>query len=212
MAKKQTISFREIALVAKGLSTKFGGQPDWATEPQWPLSRETGNAMRFICQIGLSRELFPSSNAKMAYIFMTDEEDGDFVDGTYDPGGGENAVILQPGSTSIPTARLAHGPSLYKMVKKPGQKLLVPEACQFEPILTDGEDADPVADVVAENKIGGSPAFLQGEEFPFEGNCSLLLQLDSCSVPFYVNFGDAGAAYAFLNRAGDQGKFLWQCC
>jgi hypothetical protein len=49
-----------------------------------------------------------------------------------------------------------------------------------------------------------------GRRVPFKGNCRLLLQLDSCSVPFDVNFGDAGVGYAFLNEVGDQAKFLWQ--
>lgn len=62
-----------------------------------------------------------------------------------------------------------------------------------------------------ENKLGGTPVFMQGDEFPFKGNCRLLLQLDSCSVPFYINFGDAGVGYAFLNDKADQAKFLWQC-
>jgi hypothetical protein len=52
---------------------------------------------------------------------------------------------------------------------------------------------------------------MQGDEFPFGGACRLLLQLDSCTVPFSINFGDAGVGYAFLNESGDQAKFLWQC-
>ncbi len=62
-----------------------------------------------------------------------------------------------------------------------------------------------------ENKIGGTPVFMQGDEFPFGGICRLLLQLDSCSVPFFINFGDAGVGYAFLNDADDKAKFLWHC-
>jgi hypothetical protein len=53
--------------------------------------------------------------------------------------------------------------------------------------------------------------FMQGDEIPFDKGWQLLLQLDSCSVPFSVNFGDAGVGYAFLNGNGDEAKFLWQC-
>ena len=73
------------------------------------------------------------------------------------------------------------------------------------------EEAEAAPGKLDENKIGGSPVFMQGDEFPFEGTCRLLLQLDSCSVPFYVNFGDSGVGYAFLNETGDRAKFLWQC-
>jgi hypothetical protein len=144
-------------------------------------------------------------------LFMTDEEDN-FVDGTYEPDGGENAVILQPGSTMAPTKPLAEGPTLYRMVKKPDQKLLVPEPCQFAVTFVEVEEGESVQDEIKENKIGGRPVFLQGGEVPFQGISRLLLQMDSCSVPFYVNFGDGGVGYAFLNEAGDEAKFLWQCC
>ena len=224
MPKKFVISFREASSPITEPQTKFGGQPNWILEPQWPLSRETGNPMRFVCQIRLAKELFPEVAAEMAYLFMTDEEGEDaFVDGTYEPDGGENAVILQPGVPAVPTTRLSDGPTLYRMVPRPGQNRLQPESCEFAVELNVGDDIpflpeeerwkQPDADVAQlnENKVGGTPVFLQGDDFPFGGSSRLLLQLDSCSVPFSINFGDAGVGYAFLNDTGDQAKFLWQC-
>ena len=146
--------------------------------------------MRFIAQVALD----PSIPARMAYLFMTDEEE--FVDG------GENAVILQPGTFAGPTIE-QEGPTLYRMV---GSDRLVPEPCEFAVSLAFGEDSDGFAD-----QIGGTPAFLQGEEYPEGGPWRLLLQLDSSSVPFYVNFGDAGVGYALISEDGTAGKFLWQC-
>jgi uncharacterized protein YwqG len=210
MPKKHRIEFLEATAPITALVTKFGGQPVWVSAPQWPLSRQTGKPMRFICQIALNQELFPGAAARMAYLFMTDEEDGEFVDGTYEPDGGENAVLLQPGTAPVPTASLAQGPTLYRMVEKPGHDRLQAEPCEFAVRLVEEDDASEPGNL-EENKIGGSPVFLQGEEFPFPDGRRLLLQLDSCSVPFYVNFGDAGVGYAFLNEAGDRAKFLWQC-
>lgn len=227
MPQKHRIEFQEVSSPISDRVTKFGGQPVWVTDPQWPLSRETNNPMRFICQIRLNNELFPGTSAQMAYLFMTDEEDGEFVDGTYEPDGGENAVILQPGRTEVPTKELVDGPTLYRMVTKEGHNLLQQEACEFAVGLIEEDDIEFVSEAerskmseaeieaapgkLDENKIGGTPVFMQGDEFPFEGDCRLLLQLDACSVPFYINFGDAGVGYAFLNQAGDQAKFLWQC-
>lgn len=167
------------------------------------------------------------TTAQMAYLFITDEENGEFVDGTYEPDGGENAVILQPGAAAVPVKKLIRGPALYRMIEKPGHVRLEPEPCEFAvqlmveddlPFLAQDErwrmldaGAQAVTGKLDENKIGGTPVFMQGDEFPFAGNCRLLIQLDSCGVPFYINFGDAGVGYAFLNETGDQAKFLWQC-
>lgn len=227
MPKKQVIEFIETDSPITEPVTKFGGQPVWIDEPAWPLSRETGNQMRFIGQIELREEHGLHTTAKMAYLFMTEEEDDSFVDGTYEPDGGENAVMLQPGISRTPTTKKADGPTLFKMVKVEGKDRLQQQTCEFDVKLIESEDIEFVSqddrfkmseeDAAAmtgaldENKVGGSPAFMQGDEFPFEGQCQLLLQLDSCSVPFSINFGDAGVGYAFLNESGDEAKFLWQC-
>lgn len=228
MPTKHRIEFREVSSPITDAVTRFGGQPTWVVEPQWPVSRETGNPMRFICQIKLTEELVLDTMAQMAYLFITDEDDGEFVDGTYDPDGGENAVILQPGIARVPVQTLTQGPTLYRMIEKPGHDRLQPESCEFAVRLTIEDDipflpedefsnmsdekVQAATGKLIESKIGGTPVFLQGDEFPFAGICRLLLQLDSTSVPFFINFGDGGVGYAFLNEGGDQAKFLWQCC
>ena len=211
MTKKATIEFVEADSPITERVTKFGGQPVWVDQPQWPLSRETGNPMRFICQIALDDSLFPDVKGQMAYLFMTEEEDDQFVDGTYEPDGGENAVIVQPGSTQCKVTDQATGPTLFRMVKKEGFDRLQREPCEFATNLIEGIDVEAVDDGFEENKVGGIPVFFQGEEYPSGGPWLFLLQLDSTSVPFYVNFGDAGVGYAFLHENGDHGKFHWQC-
>lgn len=227
MPKKQVIEFTETDSPITESITKLGGQPVWIDEPAWPLSRETGNQMRFIGQVELREEYGFNTPAKMAYLFMTEEEDDSFVDSTYEPDGGENAVILQPGTSRTPATNKSEGPTLFKMVQVEGKDRLQKQTCEFAVKLIESddiefvsederfkmsdEDAEAATGKLDENKIGGSPEFMQGDEFPFEGPCQLLLQLDSCSVPFSINFGDAGVGYAFLNEAGDEARFLWQC-
>jgi uncharacterized protein YwqG len=207
--------------------TKFGGQPVWAEAPQWPLSKETGNPMRFIGQIALDEAVFPKAAGKLAYIFMTDEQD--YVDGTYEPDGGENAVIIQPGGAApaVATRPLPTGPTLFDMVDEPAEKRLVAQEREYAVRLSNATEPAFVnennrrdwsedefakyAQALDGNKIGGSPIFLQADEFPAGGEWKLLLQLDSTEVPFSVNFGDAGIAYAFIDAAGTTGKLLWQC-
>ena len=224
MIKSQRIEFVETKKPIHDAITKFGGQPVWHADAQWPLSRTTGNPMRFICQIALDSELFGAITPAMAYLFMTDEEE--FVDGTWRPDGGENAVILQPGSPQLPVINSATGPTLYRMVDS-GMGSLVPEPCEFEVTVASLEDPefvpenerahwsetrwDEYADALGGNKIGGTPIFVQSDELPRPGGWKLFLQLDSTRVPFFVNFGDAGIGYGFLSDDGSEARFLWQC-
>ncbi len=189
MVKRRSIEFVESRRPIVEFVTKFGGQPNWVGESQWPISKSTGNPMRFIGQIAIDPDLFPFTAARMAYLFMTDE--AEHVDGTWEPDGGENAVILQPGSNPAKTQPLAEGPTLYRMVKKLFQKLLVPEPCEFSVTLKPLEDPDFVdeagrakwdpatwdayAATLDGNKIGGSPIFIQSfteVPGPAAGTCS----------------------------------------
>ena len=172
--------------------TKLGGQPDWIDTPQWPLSTERKTPMRFIGQFNLG-EVFPEHDGKYAYIFMT-EDDDEYVDGTWEPEGGENAVIIQPhGIAPLAVEILKAGPSRE----------------EFGVRYTEREIPD---DGLEESRIGGEPEFLQGEEYPEPKDEWLFLaQLDSCSMPFEINFGDAGIGYAFISKDATRGKFLWQC-
>lgn len=207
--------------------TKFGGQPAWHGAPQWPLSRTTGNPMRFLCQVALDERLFPGALGKMAYVFMTDEDD--YVDGTWEPDGGENAVVVQPGAapSHVAVAARATGPTLYDMVEVPGRDRPAPCGREYEARLSirdepafqpedarcdwSEDDFARYATALEGNKVGGAPIFLQGDEFPDGGPWRLLLQLDAVRVPFSVNFGDRGIGYAFIDAAGQTAKLLWQC-
>lgn len=215
LKKKYTVSFHPASAPITEPVTKFGGQPVWIAEPEWPLSKKTGKPMRFICQVALEPEIFGDIANRMTYLFMTDGEE--YVDGTWDPHGGENAVIVQPHGNNVATKPVATGPSLYQMREKEGSEFLHPVPCEFSVELKMGADPDRGFEddvdgsAFEEVKIGGTPVFLQGEEYPGNGEWHLLLQLDSVTVPFYVNFGDAGVGYAFISKDGRTGKFLWQC-
>jgi uncharacterized protein YwqG len=225
MPKRASLEFIESNEPITDPVTKFGGQPVWVGEPQWPLSKSTGNLMRFICQIAIDPGWFKTASAQMAYFFITDEEE--YVDETWEPDGGENAVILQPGQTTLPTKAESQGPTLYRLVKKPANRRLVSEPCEYSVALKIGEEPDFIDErertkweltkreeylsALHGNKIGGSPFFIQNTEYPGPGRWHLLLQLHSTTVPFSVNFGDSGAGYLFLSEDGRTAKFLWQC-
>jgi len=181
--------------------------------------------MQFICQIPFQADLFHDAGEAVAYLFMTSGSDGDE---TWAPDGGENALVIVPHDRLTNSLTIGDPPRLCRMVKKWWSKKLVPQTCSFSAKLTFSEDpafipeftlmdmadeqADAYRDALSGNKLGGTPGFLQGDELPIPEPWYLLLQLDSAQVPFWINFGDAGIGYAFINRAGTEGRFLWQCC
>jgi hypothetical protein len=64
------------------------------------------------------------------------------------------------------------------------------------------------------NQLGGPdvvPVWLQGDDLPGEG-WQLVAQLDSCQLPFEVNFGDTGVGYLFLSPDGKDAEFFFQSC
>lgn len=189
--------------------TKFGGQAEWVTGPEWLTSKTTGRPMRFICQINLP-DIGLDIAAQLAYLFMTDEEE--YVNGTWAPDGEENAIVLQPGDNKFKTERHVTGPTLYEMVEVPGKDRLVPKDFECSIELVELPETNAKADESEfKNKIGGQPDFLEGEAYPSQEKWDLLLQLDSASVPFSINFGDTGVGYGFISEDKKRAKFLWQC-
>ena len=224
MVGKYDIEFIEADAPITDPVTKFGVQPVWLERPEWPLSKELGRQMQFVCQIALDPDIFGVSPGKMAYLFITGESE--WVDATYDPEGGENAIIIQPGGTNdVETVPESEGPSLYTFVDGRGWEGTVPY--EYSVNLQPGEDPEYVGEdervewseaefdayerSLDGNKVAGTPGFIQADEFPEAGPWRLLLQLDSMTVPFHVNFGDAGIGYAYISEDGRSGTFLWQC-
>lgn len=159
----------------------------------------------------------------MAYLFAT----GDNSVATNRPDEGENAVLVQPGGdVEVDTVVVPVGPSLFREERGPDGRIAdVP--CEYAAGLIPAEDpeyvhederwywddgpANAYFDATKGNKIGGTPLFLQADEFPKGGPWRLLAQLDSVSVPFRLDFGDDGIGWAFLSEDGSTGKLLWQC-
>jgi len=208
--------------------TKFGGQPVWLTTPQWPLSRSSGKPMQFIAQIALDDvpgfDLI--GKGKMAYLFMSDDEEGGLE--TWEAEGGENALIIQPGTAELPVDVAADviGPPLCHWADNGNVRTL--QACEYavqlalgeEPVWQDADSCnanrkypafEEYINAMEGTKLGGGPLFVQYDEFPEGEDWRLLLQLDSATVPFALNFGDMGVGYAFIDATGTRGRFLWQC-
>ncbi|QDU44175.1 hypothetical protein Mal52_26530 [Symmachiella dynata] len=220
MPAKKIIQFHAVEQPITEAVTKFGGQPVWIDEPEWPLSESQDEPMMFIGQIAIEPELFPDAQGKMAYLFMTDSEEHGSNTPTWDPDGGENAIVIQPGGEVwVETEPLSEGPTLNLR----GPSSTSPR--EYRVTCVEGYDADFLpaheqSDLsqaeketkfgkLEESKIGGTPIFIQSDEFPGD-DWQLLFQLYSDNVPFDLHFGDSGIGYGFISADGDEGKFLWQ--
>jgi hypothetical protein len=167
--------------------------------------------MRFICHIELPPSL-QRGGQRLAYVFMSDfETEGQ----TWDPEFGDNAVIVQPGPFK-PHVRVEphpEGPTLERMVPGPTGNRLIPREVEYRAELQDlpdelGEDKE----FQLATRIGGPPGWLQNDDSPGGGPWKFLLQIDSATDLYSINFGDAGLSYVFVADSGEQARFLWQCC
>ncbi|MER0243147.1 DUF1963 domain-containing protein [Streptomyces sp. HSW2009] len=204
--------------------TKFGGQPVWLAEPQWPVNEAWGEPMRFVCQIELSAVLGEAGRGKLAYVFVTHAEFGDvtfFDPDVIFPDEGANAVVVQPDGDSVgATLPLVSGPSLYHAADGSAAEYTVvlrpdsdvePEgestlACGGEGSSDPGRKPEPIGD----DKLGGTPAFFQGDDWPPGGPWKLLLQLSPNFLPFHLHLGSAPLAFAFVSPDASRGRFLVQ--
>ncbi|MFF8772396.1 DUF1963 domain-containing protein [Kitasatospora sp. NPDC015120] len=201
-------------------ATKFGGQPVWLTGPQWPISAAWGRPMRFVGQIELGPVLGAAGHGKLAYVFVThaDHEENFFDPDIIDPEGGENAVIVQPGGDYAGQVRpLATGPALYGRDGSAVEFTVDLRPVDEPECMTDEElealpsaKRDRYVERIDGDKIGGTPVFFQGDEYPDGGPWQLLLQLDSNWVPFHLDLGASPRLFAFVSDDGAQGKLLIQ--
>ena len=225
MGVKGNLKFRQVSEPILAKVSKFGGQPNWLTEPEWPIDKDKNEKMSFIGQIELTPDLFGVTQGKMAYLFMNADDE---ADETWDPNSGQNAVIVQPGNNVIDTVPEATGPAS-TFGNDFEDEFDESGLCEFKLLTTLDEESDFLSEVelrelmdsdpdkhddyiekMIVSKIGGNPGFLQGEQLPIDGNWKFLCQLDEEDIPVGVNFG-CGVAYAFIDSEGTYGKFLWQC-
>lgn len=194
------------------LITKFGGMPSFLKQSEWPRSKITGKLMKFVCQILFDEEIFKGGGGKIAYLFITDDEN---VSNNWDPDGEENAVIIKSIKDFTVTKKLTYknqGPTLDKEYKAELTFKIEPDFV-MDQIGEEWDDQqyDEYFDKVEGNKIGGNPSFITYERAKDFSKWRLLLQLDSRDIPFNINFCNSGIGFLFVNADYTEGKFLWQC-
>lgn len=172
--------------------SKFGGQPIWLKEPEWPIMKD-GKQQIFLGQIQIDPRLFGHIQAKVAYLFLYQDETSEETIGD---------IILQPGGNTVPNVNFEKGP------------VYCDKSYTFNTNLVNELDDMPKSNLDHEaiiiNKIGGAPVFLQHEDFPEdEKRWYLLLQIDMSTTPLAKQF-DYGIRYVFLSPDGKIAKMIIQ--
>ncbi|MEW9527393.1 hypothetical protein [Microbispora sp. NPDC049125] len=165
--------------------TKLGGRPVWLEEPQWPLCWRHERPMGFIGQFRL-----PGRQIRMAYLFMDDASESSFQ-----PEGGENALIVQPGRipSFLETADVACGESL------------------VSELMVDLEEVEQSESLRWRSYLLGTPTWWQFEEYPKGGPWTFFFQLRNETDMYGPLFAGSGVGYGFLSADEQEGRFLWQC-
>ena len=181
--------------------TKFGGQPDWITSPQWPVSIPWANRpLKFIGQIRLNDFYNDLEDLTLAYIFMTqpqDKSDPFFDPDIIYPDGGESTIIIQPNGKIpeyIHIENFCVGPTVDT------DNIWIPQTTESE------ETATTEFNQIDIDKFCGSPAFFQNSKV--QSDNTLLIQLHTNWLPFYINAGGSPTMFAFLNGEKDGGFIL----
>ncbi len=227
-ADRLELSFRPVDAPVREPRAKLGGQPVWLDAPAWPVSRALAEPMCFVGQFPI-----PGSGGRIAYLFITDDPDGSLP--TFEPEGGENALLVQPGGRIpdfLTVTSAATGPSLWRRGADWDDHVPVElhvDVAELDPAEEQALNAEiaaqeaeiaglaleiPETEVLSPRSyVGGKPCFWQphivlGPPWRF------FFQLDGAEGwdddPYALNFG-GGTGYAYLSSDGTEGRFYWDC-
>ena len=192
-------------------SATVGGRPLAVSGMKWPCCSSCSGAMQFLAQLPLDSLSEASGHNDQALLLFQCQNDPGMCD-EWDPDAGGNAALL------VANAERSVLPVPAGETLLPGESRLRRVAYVVDQENESDDDRyrealeAPRSSVVG--KLGGLPVWIQGDETP-SCECGALMSFVA-QIEYTggggINFGDAGAGYAFVcpscrNRA----KFLWQC-
>lgn len=188
-----------------------GGQPIAPPGVTWPECRSCNGPMQFLAQLPLSEcdEILRERSSQSLLIFQCQNNPGMCDD--WAPESGGNAAIIVDASQG-------------SLLPVPEGETLLPAESRLRLVSYESRSGDTPDDAYCDameepgsnviGKLGGDPLWIQGDETPVCGcgtRMSFVCQLECCGGGG-INFGDAGAGYAFVcPQCSDQARFLWQC-
>ena len=192
-----------VAAPAEGAAvSRIGGRPVAPAGTAWPKCGGCSGPMQFLAQIRFAETGLAGLPDRLLLVFMCQNDPGMCEDWSADSG--DNCALIVP-----PTGALLAPPPTGVT------RLKAVDGVRFQPFPAgqDYPDALGTQDRVL-GQAGDTPAWIQADETP---SCTcgarmrFVLQLED-NGGGGINFGDAGAGYAFVcDKCQDKAKFLWQC-
>lgn len=208
--KYDIIHFNKLEEKVNKPISKFGGQPVWIGEEQWPISIGWENKkMMFVGQILIEKGMLGNEKDLMVYIFVTHPES--YEDDFFDPDiaewdGGENAVIIQSFENVHDNTNCQEGPTLFDKNNEQYEYIPILKKGYDPEFLTsrefrklDSKQQEEYFNLIDTNKIGGTPNFFREDVF-LEGEWILLLQLKCEFLPFVLKAGTMSMLYVFISK------------
>ncbi|MFE6690652.1 DUF1963 domain-containing protein [Streptomyces sp. NPDC057743] len=203
-------------VAAAALVTRTGGVPLAPAGVSWPRCASCQGPMQFLAQVALD-DLGDGVGGRGVLALFACENDPGMCD-DWDPDSGGNQALLFPAEGLGPLPQPEGGVDEALLVL--GAVRAVRLVRVDEPDYDQGgqewaaKNDDPASSVLGQ--LGGSPAWLQGDETPSCPSCAcpmpLIVQLEEGPDHHTaMNFGGGGCAYAFACEPCGHAKFLWQC-
>lgn len=192
---------------------KFGGLPDWLGDPAWPVASD-GRPLVFYGQLPVGGD-----PPRTAYIFINSSDDA----WSFEALSEGNAVVVRPGGPPhLATIAKGTGPRLFEQVEEPNRFVRRARPVPYERFVSVVPGADPAEWSSPDfgpddfprpshgdgNKIGGTPLFLQGPEYPPGEGWRFAFKFGAAWAG--REMGDGAECYGFVREDGT-GAFLWQC-
>ena len=193
------------------LATRIGGMPNVPSGFEWPICKACNGPMQFLAQVGLAETDIENlaERQQLLLLFQCQNEPG--MCDEWDPDGGGNSAVLVPqGGTEAPTPPA--GPTTLPSVSP--VSATVYDDTNLSETPDDNYCSAFEADTSVLGKTGGAPLWIQGDETPTcpcGSRMTFVSQIEERGGGG-INFGDAGAGYAFVCvDCESSAKFLWQC-
>lgn len=189
--------------------TKIGGHPSAVADFAWPTCRSCAGAMQFIAQIKLAETNIPefTDRTTIALIFQCQNDPGMCDDWDAD-GGGNIVLLVDPGDEIVAAPEGETALPKESLVALSNYDSSISSQTPDDNYVSSYENDQSVI-----GKLAGHPVWIQADETP---NCpcgesmTFVAMLEERGGGG-INFGGAGAGYAFAcATCAHTAKFLWQ--